>query len=297
MQETWGYQLPTAGATTSSDEIITAETLRQLIFLKAEQMLYGSRIMNTRSIPGLEYRFTIPDQTYVEPTEVTEGTVGDYQTITWFDVEGTLRKFQLPLFMKDEVFIRQLGNLQYEYSIRAAAQGLAQARDSNMFEKIKAGVGATVPAQGHWKNETKGNPVKDVAEVIGQILMNTEAMPEETRDIKILYPVELLGYMKTPIQVREVYESVDNFIKREFQIELIPTRKHIGKDAYVILKSDMTALHLVHDGSKFYPVEQKREMGVGQKYMFTQFYDTVVMPYKRGTTGSRFIYKITDVLA
>ena len=50
-----------------------------------------------------------------------------------------------------------------------------------------------------------------------------------------------------------------------------------------------------HDGSAIREFEEYREPGVGDGYLFTQYFDTVVMPYQSGATTSKYICKITGV--
>jgi hypothetical protein len=57
----------------------------------------------------------------------------------------------------------------------------------------------------------------------------------------------------------------------------------------------MSALHYVHDGSSIPYVEQERELGVGEKYLFTELFDTAIIPTTEGGTTNNYICKITGV--
>jgi hypothetical protein len=55
--------------------------------------------------------------------------------------------------------------------------------------------------------------------------------------------------------------------------------------------------HIVHDGSKIPGAERWREVGVGDGFLVTQYFDTKIVPYDNGQSTSKFIGKITDVAA
>lgn len=281
-------------ATSSDKDIIQPDILRDIVFGMAETMMVGSEIVNTKRISGIDYGFTISEQTEFDAQEVSEGGRAEENTVTWFDVTGKLRKFQIPLFFDDEVYARQTDNIQVDYSIQCAAEGLAIAKDTNIMNTMLAGAGKSVDATAKWNNVTSGDPATDLANAIGTILSNTRLPTSAVADIKLLYPMSLFGHMSKPIEIGEIQDSIDRWAKREYQLALFPTRS-LTTNALAVVKSDRGAIHIEHDLSAIPGFEAYREPGVGNGYLFTQYFDTCIMPTVKGATTTNYICKINTV--
>lgn len=280
-------------ATSSDKDIIQPDVLRDIVFGMAETMMVGSEIVNTKRISGIDYGFTISEQTEFDAQEVSEGGRAEENTITWFDVTGKLRKFQIPLFFDDEVYARQTDNIQVDYSIQCAAEGLAIAKDTNIMDTMLAGAGQHVTAAAKW-NATAADPATDLANAIGNILTNTRLPTSAVADIKLLYPMNLFGHMSKPIEIGEIQDSIDRWAKREYKLALFPTRTMTTK-ALAVVKSDRGAIHIEHDLSAIPGFEAYREYGVGDGFLFTQYFDTCIMPTKKGDTTTNYICDINTV--
>lgn len=282
-------------ATTTSDTaMLDADIIKQIVFGLAESMLVGKEAVNIKPISGLEYKFTIPDQTSLTAEKIAEGGRGENKNVTWFDVKGSLDKYQVPLFMTDEAIARQMDNIQLSYSMQAAAQGLAEQKDSNIFTALAAGAGQTEAAVAYWDDQVSADPAQDIADAIGKILGNTTIPTSSISDIKLFYPIELFGHLAKPVQVGQIQEAVRDWASHETNISMFATRQ-MTNDALVVFKADRCAVHLQHDGSAVREFEEYREPGVGNGYLFTQYFDTVVMPTISGGTTSNYICKITGV--
>lgn len=280
-------------ATSSDKDILQPDELRDIVFGLAETMMVGSEIVNTKRIAGIDYGFTISEQTEFDAQEISEGARAEEATITWFDVTGKLKKFQVPLFFNDEVSARQTDNIQIDYSIQCAAEGLAIAKDTNIINTMTAGAGKHVAASAKW-NAAAADPATDIANAIGEILSNTRLPTSAIADIKLLYPMKLFGHMSKPIEIGEIQDSIDRWAKREYQLALFPTRSLTNK-ALAVVKSDRGAIHIEHDLSAIPGFEAYREPGVGDGLLFTQYFDTRIMPTAKGYTTTNFISDITNV--
>ncbi len=280
-------------ATSSDKDIIQPDILRDIVFGMAETMMVGSEVVNTKYISGIDYGFTIAEQRELDAKEISEGARAEEQTVTWFDVTGKLRKFQVPLFFTDEVSARQTDNIQIDYSLQGAAEGLAIAKDTNIMNTLSAGAGRHVTASAKW-NATSADPATDLANSIGEILSNTRLPTSAIADIKLIYPMKVFGHMSKPIEIGEIQDSIDRWAKREYQLALFPTRSLTDK-ALAVVKSDRGAIHIQHDLSAIPGFEVYREPGVGDGYLFTQYFDTRVMPTHEGETTTNFICDISGV--
>lgn len=288
------YTAAQSGATVSTDEIITPDILSQIIYMESEKLMLGREAVNIKPVSRLEYRFQMPKQDLVEVQDIQEGARADYNTLTWFDFGGTLYKKQQSLDFTDEVFVRQLDTLQYDVSVQACAQGFAVARDKNIFDKLVAKAGATQAAADVWSDSVSGDPIGDIASCIGTLLDETTVMPSEISKIKLFYPMKLYEYLKVPIQIGEMYDTINDYVGKKFNINPLPTR-YFSTQAMAVLTGDRTAFHLNYAGNEIPTAESERVMGVGQRYIFTQYYDTVVMPDDEDTLTSSKIRLITGV--
>jgi hypothetical protein len=125
------------GATVSTDEdTLYADLLRRIVLGMADEMLDFNEALSTISIPGLDYRLTVAEQTALSPQQISEGGQADFQKTSWFDVTGSLKKYQTPILITDESKARMQGDIQLQYTIQTAAQGLANAKDTNIFPTL-----------------------------------------------------------------------------------------------------------------------------------------------------------------
>lgn len=285
-----------SGATVSTqDGLIKAEIIARILRGKAESLMTGTEALNIKNVQNLEYRFQIPEQDTIYLQNIQEGTRADYESISWFDIGGTLQKTQQSLHFTDEVSIRQLGNLQYEVQIDACANGFALGRDRNIFDRLDAAVGVTTAASGVWTDPIEQDVAGDLAGQIGQLLKTTTVTAAELPQIKVFYPVELHGYLKTPIQHGAIYEAIEDYVERKFRINFVPT-KYYSNDVLMVLKGDRTAFHLFYTGNEIPTAESERDIGIGERYVFTNYFETVVLPDNKNTTTSSKIRKITGVI-
>lgn len=286
---------PAVPGATTSDDIIKADVLATVIRGEAEKLMTGTQAVNLKPMQALEYRFQVPEQDTIELQTVVEGAKADFESITWFDLGGTLIKTQQALDFTDEVKIRQLDNLQYDVQIQACAQGFALGRDKNIFSVLNGAAGASTAATDVWTDPIAGNLIGDLAAQIGSLLKSTTMGVRDIANIKLFYPVELHPYMMTPVQIGEQYMSPREYITSRFGIEFIPN-KYFSNDALLVYKSDRTAFHAFYSGSEIPSAETERIMGVGQRYLFTQYFQTIVMPDNKNTMTSSKIRKITGVI-
>ena len=177
--------------TTSGDDIASAAILKDIVFGLADEMLDFKEAVEMRQIKGLDYRFSIPSQTSLTPQDKGEGGRADFQNLTWYDVSGTLNKYQTAMLFTDETKARQTENIQVATAIEAAATGLAQKKDTNIAEALVNGAANSFAATAQWDDEVDANPAQDIADAIGRILTNTNIPTSKIADIKLYYPAAL----------------------------------------------------------------------------------------------------------
>lgn len=282
-------------ATTSRSDILKAEVMRDVIWGLADDMLEFKQAVVTKEMSPLEYRITRKEGTRIEPQRIAEGARADFKKINWFDVRGSLEKWQTPILMTDEASARQLGKLQLTMSLQDAAEGLAFQKDANIAAALTAGAGNTNAAVATWDDPGAADAAQDIAVAIGDIISTTTLPASSVANIKMFYPSSLIGHMAKPIQVGMIQESIRNWTQRENLVTLFPTRQ-LTDTAICVVQDERNAIHMNHDGSEIPGFEEWREPGVGFGYLITQYFDTIVLPTNEGGTTNNYICEVTGVV-
>jgi len=289
------YSPALSGETVSTGGMLRAEVYADVIKGKVEQMLTGLEAVNVKPMEALEYRFQAPEQDTISLQRIQEGARADYETITWFDIGGTLEKYQQALSETDEVKIRQLEELQSDVQINACAQGFALERDKNIFSKLNGAAGNTTALDNPWTDTIAANVAEDIAYEVGQLLKTTKLGINDISKIKFFYPVELHGYLHTPVQIGTREITIKDFVTSTYGITFVPN-KYFETDGLMVYKDDLTAFHAVYTGKHIPTAESERVIGSGQRYIFTHYFQTVVLPDNRNTLTSGKIRKITGLI-
>lgn len=283
------------GVTSSDADISLADIVKQIVYQKADEMMQGKLAVPMQSMRGLDYKFVIPENWYLDAEEVAEGARAGVKNLATFEISGSLKKYQIPVFINDEVKARQIANSQFQISIDAAAAGLAYKKDTEIFTAINTGAysGNDVAATAYW-DAAGADPATDIANAIGKILTNTTITDSEINGINFFYPAALFGHTAKPLQIGDVQESLRSWVRKEYSIGLYPTRQ-LSTTAFAIVNTPRMGVHYTHDGSMIPGAEQYRENGVGDGYLVTQYFKTVIIPYATSQTTSKYIAKVTGI--
>ena len=284
-----------SGVTSSDGDIALASVIKEIVYQKADEMMAFKNAIPMKGTPGLDYKFVIPESWYIEAEEISEGSRADIKNMPVFEISGSLKKYQIPVFINDEVKAREIANAQMMISLDAAAQGLAWKKDTEIATALSAGAysGNDVAATANW-DAAGADPATDIANAIGKILNNTTISDSEINNINLFYPAMLFGHTSKPLQIGDVQESLRSWVKKEFSIGLYPTRQ-LTTTALAIVNTPRMGVHFTHDGSAIPGAEEYREAGVGNGYIVTSYFRTVLMPYADGQSTSKYVSKITGV--
>lgn len=273
-------------ATTSDKGILKQELMRRLVYLRAEELMVAKRLIPLSGMDALELKMTLPKVTRLDPQTVSEGALANYQMMEWFDISKTMRKEQVRILVTDESVARTQQDIQTRYSINAAARGLAWSKDTDIFTVLAAGAAASTSASAAW-TASSTDVAADIAREIGAMLTNSYLTDQDIMGLNIAYPVKLFGYLKKPIEIGQMHQSIAKYVGDEYQINFIPTRQ-LTTTAMVVLNSEETGLHVTYTGNAIPTAETQRLPGVGNQYILTQYFKTFVMPEaENGTTNSR----------
>lgn len=280
-------------ATVSDKAILKKDIIRDLVYLKAEELLVGKNAMVMMPVDALDIKFDIPSTTRFTPDEVAEGAVADYQKLTFFQIYANLKKYQTRVLITDESKARQIANSQVQMSLDAAARGLAYQIDYNIFSALNTGAGNTTAAGSVWTGGT-ADPATDIANAMGEIINTTTLTDADFSNMYIFYPAKVFGHLAKPIQVGEIQQTLRNWAQKEYNINIMPTRM-LSTSAMCVVKSMETAVHMTYSGSAIPTAEEERYAGVGDMYLITQYFTDKVIPYASGQTTSKRICTITGV--
>lgn len=280
-------------ATTSDKNIIKADILRDFVYLKAEELFIGKYLTYQMPIPALDIRFDVPMDTKIDPDQVSEGALADLKRLGFYQINTSQDKYQTRILVTDETKARQLVNNQISMSLDAAGNGLANAKDDDIFTVLGAGAGNTQAASGHW-DDNGVDLASDIANAIGKIIDSTTLTDQDMNNMVVAYPAKLWGHLSKPVQIGEIQMTFRNWAEREYKIRLMPTRK-LTTTALCVVQSPQTALHMTYSGNAVPTSEFKRLEGVGDEWLITQYFKTLVIPYAKNQTTSKRICTLTGV--
>jgi len=281
-------------ATTSDKDILKKEILRQLIEVRAEELMIGKELVPIDTMDALELKMTLPKVTRFDPEEIAEGALSGYQMMEWFDTTQVMKKEQTRIKITDEAKARMQADIQTRKSIEAAARGLAWSRDTDIFTTIASGYVGTASAGAYWTS-ADADPASDIAAGIDNILTNLYLTDSDLQNMKLAVPIGLWGYMNRPVTIGTMDKVFwSNYLEQMYKLKILYTRQ-LTTTSYLVINSPETACHIIYGGSSIPTSESGRILGVGEEYVFTHYFKTFIMPEAENGTTNHRIYRITGV--
>lgn len=282
-------------ATTSDKGIIKPDLIKEIVFLRAEELMVGSQAVPITPMNGLELKMQLPKLTRFDPEEVAEGALSSYQMLEWFTATNTMKKEQVRVLVTDEAKARQQADIQTRTSMELAARGLAWSRDTDIFTTLGAGAGASGSATAVWDNSSAADVLDDVAKAIQYILTNTYMTEQDMKSLKVFYPLGLTGHLAKPLGDGFFPgTTVRKFVEDQYNVTFIGTRQ-LTTTALLVVNSAEVARHIVYSGSDIPGAEYQRLPLQGDVYGLQQYYKTFIMPESENGTSNKGIYLITGV--
>jgi len=280
----------------TSDIVIKADILREVIWKRADILAVGVKVAGVREFDRLDIKFSFPSELPGE-YPVPEHGSADLSALEWTDFGLSLRKCEIRFLITDEAVMRGLDQQQYQSCVRRASERLAILKDQNILDKIMAGAGKTVTAVAAWDTAT-AEPATDVVKAIGQILETRGVVEEDVRNMALMLPVRAYAQILKLQEINQIKQSIRDWLRETYGLQILPS-KYLTKDGYLLIKGPETVTHgVLRPGVRGIPqTETKRHEGIGTEYCIRQFFDTVVVPDSKEVTTSGRICKITGVLA
>lgn len=283
-------------ATTSDKDILKKEILRQLVEVRAEELMVGKELVPLETMDALELKMTLPKVTRFDPESIAEGAAAGYQLLEWFDTTQVMKKEQTRIKVTDEAKARMQADIQTRKSIEAAARGLAWSRDTDIFTTLATGYASTAAADEYWTSDD-ADPATDVAAAIDNVLTNTYLTDSDLQNMKLAVPIGLWGYLNKPVTLGSMDKVFwGDFLEKQYRLKIMYTRQ-LSQNAYLVINSPETASQISYGGSAIPRSEVGRILGVGDEYVFTHYFKTFIMPEAENGTTNHRIYMISGVKA
>jgi len=283
-------------ATTSDKDILKKEILRQLVEVRAEELMVGKSLVQMETMDALELKMALPKVTRFDPEHIAEGSAAGYQLLEWFETTQTMKKEQTRIKVTDEAKARMQADVQTRRSIEAAARGLAWSRDTDIFTTLASGYVHTAAAVNYWTGND-ADPATDIAAGLDTVLNDTYLTDSDLQNMKLALPMRMWGYMNKPVTLGTMDKVLwAKYLADTYRLELVYTRQ-ISTDAYIVINSPETAVQISYAGGDIPTSETGRDIGVGDLYVFTHYFKTFIMPEAENGTTNHRIYKISGVHA
>lgn len=282
----------------SDTQMLKKDIIRELVYTQADLLLPAKQAVVMKPVPVIDFKYDIPKITTIGSTKISEGTRSPRKNMEFWQLPVSLDKYQTTIMITDEAKARQMANYQTSMTINAVSTGMAQDINSEIFTALWAATGQHVHAGAKWYTDA-ASPAYDVASAVSAIFENTNIMESDLNNIQVYVPASMWSHLNMPKDTGLLYLTIKGWMEREQKVTIQPTRwlggSGVKNGALVVLPGEQTAHHLTYNGTDIPTAESKREEGVGDEYIVTRYYKTVVIPDEvNGTTTSRLAW-ITDI--
>lgn len=284
-----------SGSTSTDTAMIEEETIRQIVFPRAEEMLVGKSAVEMQGLTQLNWLMSCPKKQVSTPQDIQELAGADFDNIEFFEKSGRLTKWQRRFFISYEAIAEQQDDIQVKLQLEAMARGLAQNKDSAIFTTLYAGAGETQAATAAWTADT-AKVGKDIANAIGKIMTNTYITDADIGNMALFYPAGLFGNLALPQDVGTLQSTLRAWVKDEFGINMFPTRQ-LTSNAMLVTPGPLTAVLMEYTGSQVPRAEVVERPGKGREYIVTSYHDVFVFPNSETDATNDHICSLTGVVA
>lgn len=258
-----------------------------------------------QNINILDVRFQMPRESVIPPFRIgDEGQSVVRQRLGFFDTGTSLYGYKAAVEITDAAKVRGDYNMQWSESMKAVANGMAEARDYEILTALYNGAANSVNADTTWDDEGGKNILGDVAAAVRKIFKNkrTNIKTAEMQNMVIYYPAHLMMDVDLPEMFYNSGSSGGNFgynIPGESQSgylsklrpQLRPTAR-LNEETFAIgiMKSNLAAVHYSYNGPDMPRAEDYRDIEKGSEgYMLSQWFRTHVRPqsYTQQNTSDR----------
>jgi len=279
-------------------DAVFEQTLRDFIQLQSTVLAIGTRLVGTRTVPWLEFKwytgtqgtfsYPIDDAAIVDPTKI--GT-SNYTT--------QLAKGMGRVTFLDTILLRgeswETMDRQQMGIVRARADSI----DNKILTDLVAGAGQTQAATavfGSGSADEEG----DLLVTMDKIFANARVSGDE--GLVLVLPADKRSAILNTTLYGNVVESLGDHLGRIANLSVLYTRDFgsgnaLGNDALVMIPGSETAEFFQYNGPGFQETELTRLPGVGFDWLLTSYYGSVVHEMQDGAASGKNnrICKLTGV--
>lgn len=275
-----------SGAISTDDIGAVKKLIQAYVDMKIEQLYVGKEILPVQEVNGRHLQIVYPDLDYYVADKVTEYGKAPYKHITFKEIRDMLDKYQTAVLISDEVKLDQLENIVVRTNLDRAAEAMALAEDKEIFDAIKANVQQTFAATAAWNSDT-ADIAKDISVALEWIYDQRRIGSRDP--VSIIMPPAIMPHLMR-FTVGNTNTPLIEYIQDNYDVFNIKFLKsyEVGTDCYVVVNTNRVGTHYRLGNIE---VEHEREAAVGDRYILTGRWKTVIFP------DNQMIVKISGVKA
>ncbi len=279
-------------------DAVLEQTLRDFIQLQSNVISIGTKLVGTRTVPWLEFKwYTGTQGTFTYP--IDDASVTDPTKIGTTSYTTQLAKGQGRVVFLDTVLLRgeswETMDRQQMGIIRARADSI----DNKILTDLVAGAGQTQAATavfGSGSADEEG----DLLVTMDKIFANARVSGDE--GLTLVLPADKRSSILNTTLYGNVVESLGDHLGRIASLSVLYTRDFgatgaLGNDSLVMIPGSETAEFFTYNGPGFQETELTRLPGVGWDWLLTSYYGDVVHEMQDGAASGKNnrIVKLTGV--
>lgn len=285
-----------ANGSGTSDVAVKRELVKRILYKVTDLLATGTKIIPVNSYNVLDIKSTFPDEGIIAEHPIPEGSTSNENVLGWTEFGYSLEKGQARFTITDESVIRGIDQQQSMRSFQRGAESMAKKKDENILTKLYAGAGQTQTIVSPWDNPA-GTPATDINGAWGKLLANSNITDPEMTRVWIVAPAIAFAKLNELQEIGNINQTLKMWLEGSFGFHIVGTRStSLGKNALMLVNSDETGEHGVLTSATTPLSESERILGVGEKYVVTQYFNTKVIPISDSDATNKRIVKLPTVV-
>jgi hypothetical protein len=286
-----------ANGSGTSDVAVKRELVKRILYKVTDLLATGTKLIPVNSYDVLDIKTTFPDEGIVAEHPIPEGSTSNETVLGWTDYGYSLEKGQARFTLTDESVIRGIDQQQSRRSFQRGAESMAKKKDENIISKLYAGAGQSQTIANPW-DTAGGTAAVDINGAWGKLLANSNISDPEMTRVWIVAPAIGFAKLNELQEINNLNQTLKDWLEGSFGFHIVGTRStSLGKNALMLVNSEETGEHGYLRNAKTPLSESERVLGVGEKYVITQYFNTKVTPESDSVATNDRIVKMDSVIA
>jgi len=285
-----------ANGSGTSDVAVKRELVKRILYKVTDLLATGTKLIPVTGYDVLDIKTTFPDEGVIAEHPIPEGSTANETFLGWTEFGYSLAKGQARFTITDESVIRGIDQQQSRRSFQRGAESMAKKKDENILSALYAGAGQATTVANPWDNPS-GNPAKDVNDAWGKLLANSNISDPEMTRVWIVAPAIAFAKLSELQEINNMNQTLKKWLEDSFGFHIIGTRSpSLGKNALMLVNSEETGEHGFLTNAKTPLSESERVLGVGEKYVITQYFSTKVVPESDSVATNKRLVSLANVV-